>query len=90
MGTTQRATVRNSGRVVIRTKFHGPTNYRGSRISVTHGQGGKRLFVGWDHSLDVPENHDNAVQAYLDHMGWDGEWVTGADDSGYYAVQVGR
>jgi hypothetical protein len=86
--TTKTATVRNSGRVVVRTKYHGPTNHRGSRISVTHAQGGKRLYVDYCYALDIEENHANAVRAYLDYMCWDGEWVTGADDTGYYAVRA--
>jgi hypothetical protein len=90
METTQRATVRNSGRVVVKSKFLAPTNNRGSRISVTHGQGGKRIVSGWDYALDTPENHTLAIAYYIEAMGWDGEWVTGADDTGYYAVQVGR
>lgn len=93
METKTRATVRNSHRVVVRTKYHGPTTHLGSRISVTHGQGttgAKRMYVGWDHSLDSPDNHCAAIQAYLDFMGWDGEWVVGADDTGYFAVQAGR
>lgn len=90
--TTTRGTVRNSHRVVIRTKYHGPTNYRGSRISVTHGQNTTKCvtWVQWDHALDSPENHCQAIQAHLDRMEWSGEWVAGADDTGYYAVQVGR
>ena len=94
MDTKEKATVRNSHRVVIRTKYHGPTDYKGSRISVAHGQGGcgagKRTWVGWDYALNPEENHAQAIQAHLDRMGWDGEWVIGADDAGYVAVQAGR
>lgn len=91
--TKQGATVRNSHRVVVRTKFLGPTTHQGSRISVTHGQGtgirGKRVVLSWDHALDTADNHCLAIKFYLDRMGWGGEWVVGADDTGYYAVQVG-
>lgn len=92
--TEARATVRDSDRVVIRTKYHGPTDYKGSRISVAHGQGGcgagKRTWVSWDYALNSPENHAQAIQAHLDRMGWGGEWVIGADDTGYVAVRSGR
>ena len=88
METKQRATVTNTHRVVVRTKYHGPTNHRGSRISVTHAQGGKRIYVEWDYSLGLAENHCHAVQVYLDHMEWEGAWRAGADDTGYYAVKV--
>lgn len=91
MDTKQKATVRNSHRVVVRTKWVGPTTYRGSRIVVTHGQNTTKCktWVSWDYALDTAENHCEAIQAHLDRMGWHGEWVVGADDSGYYAVQVG-
>jgi hypothetical protein len=38
-------------RQAITTKFIGPTNHRGSRISVRCQA--KRIVVGWDHALDM-------------------------------------
>ena len=62
----------------IETKFHGPTNTKGARISATTTAGHKKYF-GWDHSLNVEQNHIEACKAMLDHMGWDfDQKMTGA------------
>lgn len=82
-------TTKQSHRVCVRTRFLAPTEGgKGSRISVTHGTGNKRLVVSWDYELDTAENHAQAVQAYIAKMEWDGTWVVGADDGrgGYVAV----
>ena len=61
-------------RACIRTKFLGPTNYRGSRITVTDDNNAfhnspKRLTVHWNHEFDANVNHAIAAQAWLDkHM----------------------
>lgn len=88
--TQTRGYVLPSHRVAIHTRYYGPTNTRGSRIGVTHN-GGKRIYVPWDYALNSEENHAQAVAAYLDRMGWDGRWMTGAsaDSMGYVAVWVG-
>lgn len=83
--TTTRGTVRLSYRVAIRAKFHGNTR----RISVTHGSGAPRLYFGWNDALDTAENYAYVIQAYLNHMEWDGQWVIGSDTDGYYAVWAG-
>tara|TARA_R100001086_G_scaffold217411_1_gene133870 strand:+ start:777 stop:1100 length:324 start_codon:yes stop_codon:yes gene_type:complete len=48
----------------IRTRYHGATNYTGSRISATDGN--KRIFVPYDYSKNVNENHCAAAQTFLD------------------------
>lgn len=53
-------------RGALRTRYHGPTNYRGSRIIVTHPVNGKRYTYDWNYALDVSENHAAAAQEYLD------------------------
>jgi len=54
----------------IRTRYHGPTNTKQSRISVIcygYSDGKrKRLFVNYDHDLTGSENHAAAAQAWLD------------------------
>jgi hypothetical protein len=52
----------------IVTKFHGPTNTRGSRISATAEAG--RIILSWDHALNGSDNHMAAAQALADKMGW--------------------
>jgi hypothetical protein len=45
----------------ITTRFHSPTNHRGSRISATHTDG-KRIYVDWDHTVDSQTNHEHAAR----------------------------
>ena len=52
----------------IVTKFHGPTNTRGSRISATAEAG--RIMLSWDHTLNGSDNHVAAARALADKMGW--------------------
>lgn len=87
--TIQQATVGKSYRVIIRAKYLPPTNHRGSRITVTHGSG-TRLIVQWDYSLDLADNYAQAIQKYLDKMGWDGHWIIGHAGTGYVAVWAGN
>jgi len=56
-------------RAAIRTRYIGPTNFRGSRIAVSDGGGfgwgPRRLVVGWDYALNPVENHAAAAEAWL-------------------------
>ena len=58
----------------IRTKYHGPTNTRGSRISAQCEAG--RVYVPYDHALSIDGNHKAACDALLDRMGWRGKYYT--------------
>ena len=57
-------------RASIRTRFHGPTNHKGSRITVTDdgpfGRSPRRLTVECHHALDSQANHARAAQLWLD------------------------
>lgn len=70
----------------IVTKFHGPTNTRGSRISAKAFCG--KVFVSYDYALSVQENHAAAARALVAKVGWHGRWIAGAhpDTSGYVFV----
>jgi len=64
------------GRVGIVTKYHGPTNHRGARISARrsdHTAGDKSVTVNWDYSLSSIDNYARAalglVRAY-ESVGW--------------------
>lgn len=93
---TVRAAVSESHRVVIRCKYHGPTDTRGSRITVArfentaHGKDPHRLTVGWDYSLNTGENYQAAVAAYLERTEWGGHWRVGTVTDGAVAVWVGH
>ena len=52
----------------IVTKYHGPTNTRGSRISATAEAG--RISLSYDHALNWTDNHVAAARKLADRMGW--------------------
>jgi len=87
--------VRESGRVVIRARFYGPTNTRGSRIRVSRfdppaaGRDPHAVTVGWDYALGIPENYVEAVREYVSRAGWNGDWAVSTCDGGAVAVYVG-
>jgi len=60
----------------ITTKYHGPTNARGSRISARDCDNNK-VFVSYDHSLDSYENHLSAARALINKMQWKNVEVMG-------------
>ena len=53
----------------VKTRYHGPTNSNGSRMSVTDegafGNKRRRLVIGYDHGLDVAENHAAAAGLWV-------------------------
>lgn len=60
----------------IRTKYNGPTDTRGSRISATD-EDGNRVTVPYDHAENSNGNHDAAALALCAKMGWGGRLVRG-------------
>lgn len=79
-------------RQAIVTRYHGPTNYRGSRVSAKAEAG--RLTIEWDDALSSEDNHAAAVKALAHRLEWDsdaytrdGGWHLGAlPGGGYVAV----
>ena len=53
----------------IVTKYHGPTNTRGSRISATSASG-LRVNVPYSSELDTEDNHKAAAVAMCNKYGW--------------------
>mgnify|MGYP003651204066 CR=1 FL=1 len=50
---------------LIKTRYLGPTNHRGSRVVATHkwcDSETKRATVSWDYELDAQDNHLAAAQ----------------------------
>lgn len=89
--TVSRCDAVASGRVGIVCRYHGPTNSRGSRISVGRAAGPGRIYVSWDHALNVEENYVAAVREYVERMDWDGVWCVGLiDNGGAVAVRLPR
>lgn len=60
----------------IFTKYHGPTNYKGSRISASDDDG-NRVTISYPYELSGEAVHRAAADALLKKMSWDGEIVGG-------------
>ena len=72
----------------IVTKYHGPTNTRGSRISASDSDG-NRVSVSYDHALSREDVHRVAAEALCTKMKWTGRLVAGGLRDGYAFVFVG-
>lgn len=71
----------------IRTRYHGPTDTRGSRIKASC-EGGT-LTVPYDHALNLGENHRAAALALAEKLGWN-RWlyVGGCFDHDWYWAPI--
>lgn len=80
----------------IRTKYIGPTNYRGSRVVAATGDvrpsTGRpdRLVMSWRDDLDSEGNHKRAAEALARKLGWYGSWAAGYESRGWTFVNVTR
>lgn len=94
MNTTEtdwdRITVTESRRVAVIATYCGPTDTRGTRISVRRADGGgKRISVEWEYQLGSMENYARAIDRYLVLMGWGGHWTVGSTRTGAVATWAG-
>lgn len=69
----------------IRTKYHGATNTRGSRITASD-QDGNKCTIPYPHELSGEAVHRKAADALCKKMGWAGELVGGSLKDGYVFV----
>ncbi len=62
----------------IITRYHGPTNHNGSRISAS-AEGVPRLYMPYDYGLNAAENQAAAAAALANRHEWlkDGMQLTG-------------
>lgn len=65
----------------IVTRYHGPTNSRGSRVSAVSASG-HRVTLHWDSALNTDENHTAAALQMAQKLGWSGDWHGGALGTG--------
>lgn len=70
----------------IITKYHGPTNHSGGRVSAKCDAA--RVVVPWDHALNIDENHKAAAKSLIQKLGWTGQWVSGGVADGFVHVCV--
>lgn len=76
---------------MVRSKYHGPTNHRGSRISVELADGmgnSHRRYYSWEYALNPTANHLRAIQQYLEDRNMRGRWVYAHNHTGYTAVRL--
>lgn len=64
----------------ILTRYHGPSNVKGARISATAGK--NRVFISYPHELSGDEPHRMAAYALRDKMNWKGELIGGGFENG--------
>jgi hypothetical protein len=53
----------------IKTKYFGASNVKGARVKATAAAGS--ITLGWDHALNVSDNHAAAALALVEKYGWD-------------------
>lgn len=75
-------------RQAIVTKYHGPTDSRGSRVSATADAG--RVYLSWDAELNTEQNHQRAALALSAKFGWSPNLVGAGlpGNAGYVWSQV--
>lgn len=67
----------------IKTKYHGPTNSKGSRISASCEAG--RIYVPYNHALGLYENHATAAALLIEKLNWgDYDYFGGCFEHDYY------
>ena len=71
----------------ITTKYHGPTNTRGSMVSASDSDG-NRVSIPYDHALNSEESHRKAAVAFCSKMKWSGAdtMICGSNRDGYVFV----
>jgi hypothetical protein len=57
--------------LAITSKYHGPTDTRGSKVRATGFRG--TVTVPYDSALDSEANHRAAVVALCEKLGWDAD-----------------
>ena len=69
--------------VAITTKYHGPTNTRGARLTADAGLG-RKLSVPYPLDADGVQAHAVAVRALCAKMDWRGRMLAGGVEDGSY------
>jgi len=70
--------------LAITSKYHGPTNTRGSRVRATAN--GHMVTVPWAAEWDAEQNHREACKRLCDKLGWNADrFFGGVLDDGRWA-----
>lgn len=78
---TQGAIIGAYTAAMIVTRYHGPTNSRGSRVSAKLPSGVK-VTLHWDHALNPYDNHAKAVCTLLEREGMETTREAHVSDNG--------
>lgn len=77
---------------IIRTRYAGPTDRRGSRVIADHRRDSEtvwRATVPWDHALNAEANHEAAARRLLNRFSLSMAIAgRGHDDAAYYWLAV--
>ena len=73
----------------IVTKYHGPTNTRGARVSASD-EDGNRVSISYPYELSGEAVHRAACDVLCQKMSWSGELVGGSLKTGYAFVWSGK
>lgn len=69
----------------IVTKYHGPTDHKGSRITASD-EDGNRVTIPYPYELSGEACHRKAAEALCNKMDWPGRLVCGSLKNGYVFV----
>lgn len=78
--------------MTIETRYHGPTDTRGARISakVPYGHTSRRYYYPYRHDLSSSQNHVEAAYQTAERLGMDDtQWHGGESSTGYVFVREG-
>ena len=75
-----------ASRAIIKTKFIGPTNYRGARIKATCQAGS--ITIPYPYDLSSSDVHWAGAKALIEKLGlmWGDKFTVGSDNDGYYFI----
>lgn len=78
---------------VIKTRYHGPTNTRASRMTAECDAG--KVSIRYNHSVNFADNHREACEALRDKLQWTVEnkcspMIGGEAQDGHYYWVGGR
>ncbi len=69
----------------IRTRYKGPTDFKGSRI-IASDEDGNRITIGYDDALGTENAHKAAAVALCEKMNWAQDMIGGSLKDGYVFV----
>lgn len=71
----------------IRTRYHGPTDFKGSRITA-FDEDNNRVTIPYPYELSGEDVHRKAAETLRDKMNWKGDLIGGSIKDGYVFVFV--